>query len=113
MANSKASTKLSLTRKQIYLALGKTVPGPDGKLIANPNKKWSDVDPSLPNKKIEVLGPRQHPGLDAFAELALEGGCKTFSFIKAMKKKDKNATRQYVVLYVRMERMLKPARMMS
>ena len=41
MANSKASTKLSLTRKQIYLALGKTVPGPDGKLIANPNKRWS------------------------------------------------------------------------
>ena len=90
MANSKASKKLDLTRKQIYLALGKTVPGPDGKLIANPNKKWSDVDPSLPNRKIEVLGPPPTSGTrDAFAELALEGGCKKFPFIKAMKKKDK------------------------
>ncbi|MGI9303962.1 MAG: substrate-binding domain-containing protein, partial [Gammaproteobacteria bacterium] len=28
---------------------------------------------------------------DAFVELAMEGGCKTFDWIKAMKKEDKNA----------------------
>jgi phosphate transport system substrate-binding protein len=38
-----------------------------------------------------VLGPPPTSGTrDAFAELALEGGCKTFPFIKAMKKQDKN-----------------------
>lgn len=90
MANSKASPLLKLTRRQIYLALAKTVLGTDGKLVANPNKKWSDVDPSLPDLKIEVLGPPPTSGTrDAFAELALEGGCKTFPAIKAMKKKNK------------------------
>lgn len=90
MANSKAAPLLKLKRRHIYLALAKTVLGTDGKLVANPNKKWSDVDPSLPNLKIEVLGPPPTSGTrDAFAELALEGGCKTFPAIKAIKKKNK------------------------
>jgi phosphate transport system substrate-binding protein len=48
------------------------------------------VNPSLPNAKIEVLGPPPTSGTrDAFAELAMEGGCKQFDWIKAMKKSDK------------------------
>lgn len=90
MANSKASPVMKITRRQIFLALAKDVPGKDGKLIPNPNQKWSDVDPSLPNVKIEVLGPPPTSGTrDAFAELALEGGCKTFAEIKTVKDKDK------------------------
>jgi len=90
IANSKAAAKVKFTKRQIFLALAKNVPGPDGKLIANPNKKWNDIDPSLPNVKIEVLGPPPTSGTrDAFAELALEGGCKTFKDIKALKKTDK------------------------
>ena len=27
----------------------------DGKLVENPYKNWSDIDASLPNKKIEIL----------------------------------------------------------
>lgn len=92
MANSKASAVMTITRKQIFLALAKDVPGPDGKLIANPNKTWRDVDANLPNVKIEVLGPPPTSGTrDAFAELALEGGCKKFPAIKAMKKKNKKS----------------------
>jgi phosphate transport system substrate-binding protein len=42
--------------------------------------------------KIEVLGPPPTSGTrDAFVELAMEGGCKKFDWIKAMKKKDKSA----------------------
>jgi len=90
LANSKQGEKLSLTRQQIFLALAKDVPNGEGQLVANPNQKWSDVDPSLPDYKIEVLGPPPTSGTrDAFAELALEGGCKTYDFIKAMKKSDK------------------------
>ncbi len=38
------------------------------------------------------MGPPPTSGTrDAFAELALEGGCKTFPWVKAMKKKDKKA----------------------
>jgi phosphate transport system substrate-binding protein len=90
MANSKASPQMKITRKQIFMALAKDIPAGEGKLIPNPNKTWKDVDASLPDIKIEVLGPPPTSGTrDAFAELAMEGGCKKVGWIKAMKKKDK------------------------
>ena len=93
IANSKKATLLTLTKRQIFLALAKQVPEGNkegGSLVDNPNKKWSDIDPNLPNKKIEVLGPPPTSGTrDAFNELAIEGGCKTFPKLKAIKKQDK------------------------
>ena len=93
IANSKKARLLNLTKRQIFLALAKQVPEGNkegGNLIDNPNKKWSDIDPNLPNKKIEVLGPPPTSGTrDAFNELAIEGGCKTFPKLKAIKKQDK------------------------
>ena len=94
VANSKKSEQLELTRRDLYLALAKQVPNPDGSetLVDNPYKTWKQVNASLPNLAIEVLGPPPTSGTrDAFAELALEGGCKTFGFVKAMKKSDKGA----------------------
>lgn len=93
LANSNKTQVMDLSRKDIFLALAKEVPAKDGeKLIPNPYKTWRDVNPALPNTKIEVLGPPPTSGTrDAFAELALEGGCKKFDWIKAMKKKDKKA----------------------
>lgn len=92
MANSNVSQRFELTRKDIFLALAKDVPAADGSqtLVANPNKTWKDVNTNLPAVKIEVLGPPPTSGTrDAFAELALEGGCKKFDWIKAMKKEHK------------------------
>ena len=91
IANSKKAKRMHVRRKDLFLALAKDVPtGKDGELISNPNKTWKDVNPALPNIKIEVLGPPPTSGTrDAFAELALEGGCKEFEWIKAIKKKDK------------------------
>ncbi len=94
IANSKEAPKFSLTRKDLFLALAKQVPNPDGSktLVENPYKTWNQVNSSLPNSTIEVLGPPPTSGTrDAFAELAMEGGCKKFDWIKAMKKKDKKA----------------------
>jgi len=94
VANSKKATHLDLSLRDIYLALAKDVPDPKGgeKLVANPYKTWKDVNAKLPAIKIEVLGPPPTSGTrDAFAELAMEGGCKTFDWIKAMKKQDKKA----------------------
>ena len=98
IANSRKAEVMKLSLKDIYLALAKQVPAKDGSetLVANPYKTWKDVNPALPAIKIEVLGPPPTSGTrDAFAELALEGGCKTFDWIKAMKKKDK---KQYKVV---------------
>ncbi len=87
LANAKGAAPMELTRKDIYLALAKLVPGPDGKLIENPHKTWKDVNSSLPATKIEVLGPPPTSGTrDAFAELALEGGARKIDDIKALRK---------------------------
>ena len=92
LANAKTTEPMEITRKQLFLALAKDVPDPAGSetLVPNPYRKWSDIDSSLPNVEIEVLGPPPTSGTrDAFAELALEGGCKTFDWVKAIKKQDK------------------------
>lgn len=86
LANAKGGTNFELSRKDIYMALAKMVPGPDGKLIDNPNKTWKDVNASLPATKIEVLGPPPTSGTrDAFAELALEGGARQVEDIATLR----------------------------
>jgi len=92
IANSKKSQMMTLSLKDIFLALAKEIPDPKGseQLVTNPYKTWQEVNPSLPNSKIEVLGPPPTSGTrDAFVELAMEGGCKKFAWIKAIKKADK------------------------
>ncbi len=92
LANSKAAPRMDLSKKDIYLALAKEVPDPAGskKLVANPYTTWKEVNPSLPNTRIEVLGPPPTSGTrDAFVELAMEGGCKQIEWIKALKKEDR------------------------
>ncbi len=93
LANSVAAEQLSLTTQDVFLALAKDVPNPDGSesLVANPYQKWSDIRAELPNTAIEVLGPPPTSGTrDAFVELAMEGGCKQFGFIKAIKSDDES-----------------------
>jgi phosphate transport system substrate-binding protein len=91
VANSKKARRLDLSKQQIFQALAKQVPV-DGKLVANPYKMWSDIDPSLPAKKIEVLGPPPTSGTrDAFVELAMEGGAEAFPTLKALKDEDSKA----------------------
>ncbi len=91
LANSKQSDRLTLTKKQIFLALAKQVPV-NGKMVDNPYQNWSDIDKGLPNSKIEVLGPPPTSGTrDAFVELAMEGGAKKFESLKALRKSDKKA----------------------
>ena len=97
LANAKGAPQLKLTRKQIYLATAKVVPDPCRPCqsnwcepIANPYKKWSDIDPSLPNAKIEILGPPPTSGTrDAFQELAMSKGANKFPHMKKLKKADK------------------------
>jgi phosphate transport system substrate-binding protein len=89
LAEAKAGLGLDLSLKDLFLALAKDVPDSSGALVPNPNKTWKDVNPALPNTKIEVLGPPPTSGTrDAFAELALEGGCNSFPALKDLKKTD-------------------------
>jgi phosphate transport system substrate-binding protein len=94
IANSNRAPLFKLSRKDIFLALAKDVPSGNvaGKTMPNPNKTWKDVNSSLPDIKIEVLGPPPTSGTrDAFVELAMEGGAKTFAWIADLKGQDKKA----------------------
>jgi len=92
LANSRKSPLMELGLKDVFLALAKDVPDGNGGLKANPYITWQDVNSALPNVKIEVMGPPPTSGTrDAFVELAMEGGCKTFPWIKDLKKTDKSA----------------------
>ena len=86
-ANATSGQSLQLTRRDIFLALAKHVPGDaEGELIENPYMTWNDVNRELPAQKIEVLGPPPTSGTrDAFVELAMEGGCNSVPWIKALK----------------------------
>lgn len=101
IAADKSAAPMSLSLRDLYLALASHVPAPgtdggEGNMIENPYKTWKDVNASLPAKPIVVLGPPPTSGTrDAFNELAIEGGCKTFPAMKAMKKVNK---KQYKAL---------------
>jgi len=91
LANSRRSPRMKISLKDLWLALAKQVPDPRGgqKLVPNPHRTWKQVNPALPADKIEVLGPPPTSGTrDAFAELAMEGGCSAFGWIKELKKGD-------------------------
>lgn len=87
IANSVEADQFNLTKKELFLALAAEVPNPDGSesLVANPYKTWSEINPELAEKRIEVMGPPPTSGTrDAFVELAMEGGCSEFGFINDM-----------------------------
>lgn len=85
IANSKDAPGLELSLRDLYLALAKDIPGPDGRLIPNPHETWKDVNPGLPARKIEVLGPPPTSGTrDAFAELVMGGGAEEIAALKAL-----------------------------
>ena len=89
-ANAVSAPAVDLSLVDIYLALAKRVPGDTpGELVANPNRYWSDVNPDLPKLRIEVLGPPPTSGTrDEFVEHAMQGGCDTVPWIRAISSTD-------------------------
>ncbi|MCF6293811.1 MAG: substrate-binding domain-containing protein, partial [Robiginitomaculum sp.] len=71
LANSVEVELFELTKRQVFLALAKQVPL-NGQLVDNFYQRWSEVDPSLPDQKIEVYGPPPTSGTrDAVVEMWL------------------------------------------
>ena len=79
----------NLTKQQIFTALAAELPDGNGGFVANPNRKWSDVDASLPDAEIVVFGPPPTSGTrDAFVELVLHEGCGELPGMADLKKSD-------------------------
>lgn len=71
----------NLTLEEVFLALAAQVPV-DGNLVDNPNQKWSDINPVLPDSQILAYGPPPTSGTrDAFVELAMHAGCKKLPWV--------------------------------
>src|SRR5690606_8638168 len=91
VAKARGAARMNLTRRQLFLALARQVPDPANRdrLIINPYRTWRDIDPTLPADRIEVLGPPPTSGTrDAFLELVMETGCKSFAAIARLEKTD-------------------------
>ena len=87
LANAKSSAQYKVSLRELYLALAKNVPDPKGsqQLVANPNRTWSQINSALPAVDIKVLGPPPTSGTrDAFNELVMEAGCKSFAWVAAL-----------------------------
>jgi phosphate transport system substrate-binding protein len=89
-AHSKKQPPLDVSRKELFLALAKNVPDPKCKncdtLVPNPYKSWKEINPSLPDLKIEVIAPPFSSGTrELFEESVSRAGCESFPFIAAWK----------------------------
>ena len=84
LANAKTTKLYALTRRQLYLAITKSVPS-EGKLVPNPYTRWSDIDPALPKDEIMVFGPAPNHGTrDVLIELVMDVGCASFPETRAL-----------------------------
>ena len=90
VASSKKGTLLKISKYDLGKALTAKVPM-NGKMVDNPYKKWSDVNPSLPNLPIKVMGPPTTSGTRAsFVEMVNQKGyCKKSKEVKAIGYKSK------------------------
>ncbi len=79
IGNSTLGKKINLTKEQIFLALAEKIyDKKSGQFIKNPYEKWSEIDPSLPNKAIVFYGPPPSSGTrDIFIEMVMENVCFT------------------------------------
>ena len=74
-ASDKAGPSFAFTPEELYKALAAQVPV-DGKLVANPYTNWHDVDPSLPDQKIQVFVPgTKHGTREVFETKVIQQGC--------------------------------------
>ncbi|MXN44727.1 phosphonate ABC transporter substrate-binding protein [Shinella kummerowiae] len=75
-ATDAGNADLKLEPKDLYLALAAEVVV-DGKLVANPYKKWSEVNAALPEAEIAAYIPgSKHGTREVFEEKVLAHGCK-------------------------------------
>jgi phosphate transport system substrate-binding protein len=90
LVQGRRAIPVDLSLRDVYLALAAEPWGQ--KQTA---RTWKDVNPELPDIRIEVLGPPPTSGTrDAFNELYMQAGCLTNPAMKELKKTDNARFRQ-------------------
>ncbi len=78
VANAKPGSRFELTRRELFLAIAKSVPV-EGRLVPNPYRKWDEINPALPHEDIMVFGPAPNHGTrDVLDALVMEAACRSF-----------------------------------
>lgn len=84
LAQGKRAVAFDLARRDVYAALAASPFG--GPQTA---ERWSDVNPALPDVRIEVLGPPPTSGTrDSFNALFMVAGCRTDPAMRELEKTD-------------------------
>lgn len=79
LATAPGHPVVTLSLAELWLALARRVPDPQGggEWVPNPYTRWSDLRPGLPELPIRVLGPPATSGTrDALSSLAMRPACE-------------------------------------
>jgi phosphate transport system substrate-binding protein len=84
VVNSRKATQHNFTTSKLFAALAAEVQR--GKVIVkNPVNRWKEIDPSLPDARIQIIGPvPTSSAYEAFMELVMEAGCESYPSIRAL-----------------------------
>ncbi len=86
IATARNGNGFNFELNDLYEGLAKTVPGAGGALVDNPATTWNQVNPGLPNQRIQVYGPPPTSGTrDAFLELGMTPGGMLIPAVAAFK----------------------------
>ncbi len=93
-AFDKSNPDIKFVPADLYKALAAEVVV-DGKLVANPYRKWSEINPSLPDFEIAAYIPgEKHGTREVFEERVLAAGCKESGALDVIKATFKDADQQ-------------------
>ena len=91
VATARTGASFNFELNDLYEGLAKEVPGPNGTFVLNPARTWSQVNPGLPNQRIQVYGPPPTSGTrDAFLELGMTPGAKLVPAVAAVEDEDED-----------------------
>ncbi len=77
VATARNGNSFNFELNDLYEGLAQTVPDANGQFVTNPKRTWRDVNPGLPEQRIQVYGPPPTSGTrDAFLELGMAAGGK-------------------------------------
>jgi len=89
VATARDGNSFNFELNDLYQGLAKEVPGPNGSFVLNPSTTWNQVNPILPNQRIQVYGPPPTSGTrDAFLELGMTPGARLVPAAAAIEDQD-------------------------
>lgn len=99
LAQSGRGRGLPLDLRDLYLAAAAYVPDDDScVLVPNPNNRWRDLDPSMPDRPIRFFGPPASSGTrQVFIDRALAEGARQIDCLAELERQDPAAFERAIV----------------